>query len=299
VAAMRALGALLLLLLPASAPTVVAKIRTDLHPCGAAAGLGSVWVAAYDSGRLLRLNTQTNRVVQRIQVAPGICPVAVAGRFVWVASDKTDVIYRVNPQRGRVVSRLRTSHWPAHLAVAAGSLWVSSYEHGHVVQISLKTNRMTRLYKFNGNPSGLAGTPGALWVSFGRTGTSLARIDLATQQFRRVPIGHAGAGFLTAVGGSLWTTTADGYAVRVDPRTRRVVASFRIRGTPAGIAAAPDGLIWVAEKENDTITRIDPISNKLIDVTPAGNGALSIVRAAGDMWVTNFAGTDVWRFDAG
>lgn len=296
---MRALGALLLLFLPASAPTLIAKIGTDLHPCGAASGLGSVWVAAYDSGRLLRVNTETNRIVQRIRVAPGICPVAVAGRFVWAASDKTDTVYRVDPQPGRVIARIRTSHWPAHLAVAAGSLWVSSYEHGHVVQISLKTNRMTRVYKFNGNPSGLAGTPGALWVSFGRKGMSLARINLATRQVRRVPLGHAGAGFLASLGGSLWTTTADGYAVRIDPKTGRVVASFRIHGTPAGVAAAPDGLIWVAEKERDTITRIDPISNKIIDVTPAGNGALSIVRAAGDMWVTNFAGTDIWRFDAG
>jgi hypothetical protein len=198
-----------------------------------------------------------------------------------------------------VATRLRVAHWPAHLAVAGGSLWLSSYEHGQVVQVSLKTNRMTRVYKFTDNPSGLAGTPGALWVSFGRTGTTLARIDLVTRQIRRVAIGHPGAGFLISLGSSLWTTTADGYAVRVDPTTSRVVASFRIRGTPAGIAAAPDGLIWVAEKERDTITRIDPISNKVIDVTPAGNGALSIVRAAGDMWVTNFAGTDVWRFDAG
>jgi streptogramin lyase len=295
---MRAL-ALVFLLLPASTPTLVAKIGTDSHPCGAAAGLGSVWVAAYDSGRLLRINTETNRIVQRVNVAPGICPIAVAGRSVWVASDKTDVLYRVDPRRRRVVTWLSLSHWPAHLAVTGGSLWVSSYEHGHVVQVSLKTNRMTRVYKFKGNPSGLAGTPGALWVSFGRTGTSLAQIDLATRQIRRVQIGHAGAGFLAALGGSLWTSTADGYAVRIDPRTRRVVASFRIRGTPAGVAAAPDGLIWVAEKEHDTITRIDPISNKVIDVTPAGNGALSIVRAAGDMWVTNFAGTDLWRFDAG
>ena len=296
---MRALGALLLLLLPASTPTVVAKIGTDLHPCGAAAGLGSVWVAAYDSGRLLRINTETNRIVQRVKVAPGICPIAVAGRSVWLASDKTDVLYRVDPQRRRVVTRLRLSHWPAHLAVTGSSLWVSSYEHGQVVQVSLKTNRVTRVYKFTGNPSGLATTPGALWVSFGRAGTSLARIDLVTRQISRVPIGHAGGGFLAALAGSLWTTTADGYAVRIDPRTRRVITSFRIRGTPAGVAAAPDGLVWVAEKEHDTITRIDPISNKIVDVTPAGNGALSIVRAAGDMWVTNFAGTDLWRFDSG
>jgi DNA-binding beta-propeller fold protein YncE len=296
---MRALCALLVVLVPASAPTVVAKIGTDRHPCGAAAGLGSVWVAAYDSGRLLRIDPETNRVVQRVRVAPGICPLLVAGRSLWVASDKTDVVYRVDPRRGRVLARVRVSHWPADLALAAGSLFVSSYEHGHVTQISLRTGHSTRIYKFTGNPSGLARTPGTLWVAFGRTGKSLARINLATHKISEVPIGHAGAGFLASLGGSLWTSTGDGYVVRVDPRSNRVIASFRIPGTPAGIAAAPDGLIWVAEKERDTITRIDPISNKVIDVTPAGNGALSIVLARGDMWVTSFAGTDVWRFDAG
>jgi DNA-binding beta-propeller fold protein YncE len=59
---------------------------------------------------------------------------------------------------------------------------------------------------------------------------------------------------------------------------------------------APDGTIWVAEKERDTITRIDPDTNRVIDVMPGGDGALSIAVAADDIWVTNFAGSDVWRF---
>jgi len=53
-----------------------------------------------------------------------------------------------------------------------------------------------------------------------------------------------GPGFLSWRHGSLWTTTADGNAIRVDPDT----------------------------------------------------GAFSIAVAAGDMWVTSFAGSDVWRF---
>jgi streptogramin lyase len=155
------------------------------------------------------------------------------------------------------------------------------------------------VYRLGGNPSGLARTRGALWIAFGRSARSLARLDLRTQRITRVPIGHAGASFLTAIGSSLWAATADGYVVRVDAGTKRVVAAFRIPGTPAGIARAPDGIVWVAEKEHDTITRVDPISNKIIDVTAAGNGALSIALAGGDMWVTSFAGADVWRFDAG
>jgi streptogramin lyase len=258
-----------------------------------------VWVAVYGSGQLVRIDPDSNRVVQRIRVARGICPVLVAAGSVWVASDKTDVVYRVEPRRGRILARIRVSHWPAHLASGPRNVWVSSYEHGHVTQISTRTNRMTRVYRFPGNPSGLARIGSTLWVAFGRTGKMLARVDIATHRITLVPIAHDGAGFLSAIGGSLWTTTADSYAVRVDPRTGRVLAAVPIPGTPAGVAAAPDGTVWVAEKQYSTVTRIDPASNKVIDVSGAGRGALAIVVAARDMWVTSFAGSDVWRYDGG
>ena len=280
----------------AAAPELRAKVRTGSGPCGAASGFGSVWVAVYATGRLVRIDPQTNRVVQRIRIARGVCPLAIAAGSVWVASDRTDTVYRVDPRRGQILARLRVSHWPAYLAAGLGRVWVSSFEHGHVTEISTRTNRMIRVYRFPGNPSGLARTGGTLWVAFGRTGKTLARVDIATHRITRVPIGHAGAGFLSALGGSLWTTTSDGYAVRVDTRTGRVIATFAIHGTPAEVAAAPDGTIWVAEKERDTITRIDPVANRVIDVVAAGDGALSIAVAGGDMWVTNFAGSDVWRF---
>jgi len=52
----------------------------------------------------------------------------------------------------------------------------------------------------------------------------------------------------------------------------------------------------VAEKERDTITRIDPATNAVIDVSRAGNGALAVAVARGSMWITSFAGSDVWRY---
>jgi streptogramin lyase len=290
------LAALLPATASAAAPELRAKVATGSGPCGAASGFGSVWVAVYGTGRLVRIDPKTNRVVRSIRIARGICPLAIAARSVWVASDKTDVVYRVDPRRGRILARLRISHWPAHLTAGPRRVWVSSFEHGHVTEISTRTNRMIRVYRFPGNPSGLARTGGTLWVAFGRTGKTLARVDIATHRITRVPIGHAGAGFLSSLGGSLWTTTSDGYAVRVDAGDGHVIASFRIGGTPAEVAAAPDGTIWVAEKERDTVTRIDPVTNRVIDVTPAGDGALAIAVAGGDMWITNFAGSDVWRF---
>jgi len=279
-----------------AAPQPVARVVTGAGPCGAASGFGSVWVAVYGTGRLVRIDPRSNRVVARIRVARGICPIVVAAGSVWVASDMTNMLYRIDPHRRRIVARIPVANWPAHVTAALGSVWVSAYERGTVARVDPRRNRVSRVYAVGGNPSGLAEAGGALWIAFGRNGSSLGRLDPRSGTLTKSSIGHNGPGFLSAGAGSLWTTTADGFAVRFDPSARQVVAAFAIPGTPAEAVAGPDGIVWVAEKQHNTLTRIDPDRNRIVDVTGAGPGALAIARAGGDMWVTSFAGRDIWRF---
>lgn len=281
----------------ASPPQVVAKVITGRNPCGVAAGFGSLWVANDAGGALVRIDPRTNRIERRIRIARGICPVAVGGRTIWVASYRTDTVYRVNPSSGQIVSRAKVSHWPQRFTVGAGSVWLSTFEHGLIARFDARSGRKTRVYNVGGNPSGLALAGGALWVSFGR-GTTLGRVNVATGRVAQFELGHRSPTFLTAIRGELWTTTADGHALRFDPEPGRIVASFSIPGTPADIRSGPDGAVWVAEKERDTLTRIDPKLNRVLDVTPAGNGAFSIALARGDGWITSYAGNDIWRFRA-
>ena len=280
----------------AAAPRPVVKIVTGRAPCGAATGFGSVWVTAYGTGTLVRIDPRRNRIVQRIRLARGICPIAVGSGSVWVASDETNVLYRVDPRRGRIVARIRVAEWPAHVRAAFGSVWVSAYERGTIARVDPSTNRVARVYSVGGNPSGLAPALGGLWFAYGRNGAALGRLDPGTGAVARVQLGHAGPGFLSSLSGSLWTTTANGFAVRVDPASASVVATYAVPGTPAEVARARDGTIWVAEKQHNTLTRIDPVAGQILDVTAAGPGALAIAVAEGDMWVTSFAGRDVWRF---
>jgi len=280
----------------AAAPQPVARIVAGAKPCGIASSAGGVWVAAYGTGQLVRIDPRRNRVARRIRVARGICHLALRSGSVWVASDKTDLLYRVNLRRGHVAARIPVGAWPADLEFAFGSLWVTAYELAKVVRIDPRTSRITRVYQVGGNPAGLGEADSALWVALGRNGRSLGRLDPATGELTKTDIGRTGPGFLATAFGSLWTTTADGYAVRIDPATRRVVASLPVPATPAELAAAPDGTVWVAEKERNTITRIDPATNRILDVTPAGRGAFALAVAHGDVWVTSFAGVDVWRF---
>src|SRR5436309_15554377 len=115
----------------AGAPPVVAKVRTGHAPCGAASGFGSLWVAVYGTGRLVRIDPRSNRVLRRFYVARGICPVTIAAGSVWVASDKTDVVYRIDPRGAdpREDSRVALAR-PS--AAGPGRVWVSSFDHGHV-----------------------------------------------------------------------------------------------------------------------------------------------------------------------
>jgi streptogramin lyase len=275
---------------------MVARIATPAAPCGAAAAFGSVWVAAYSSGTLVRIDPGRNRIARRIRLAPGICPVAAGSGSIWVANDRLDVVYRIEPRRGRVVARIRVGRWPAHLFAESGAVWVSAYERGTVTRIDPARNRVARVYRVGGHPSGLARAGGRLWIAFARDATALGALDVRTGAVTRVPIDHRSPGFVAAIDGSIWTTTEDGAAVRLDPATRRVLAAPQIPGTPAGLAPAPDGTIWVAEKQFNTLSRIDPRTNEVLDVTEAGRGALTIVVASGDLWVTSFAGADVRRY---
>jgi streptogramin lyase len=280
-----------------AAPRVVARLATGKGPCGVAVGFGSVWVAVYDTGKLVRIDPATNRVTKRIAVARGICPLTISAGALWVASDRANVLFRVDPQRGRVVARIPVARWPAHLLGAFGSVWVSGYESGVVTRIDPARNSVARVYDVGGNPSGLAALGGSLYLAFARAGTSLGRLDVESGAVTQIPLGHTAPGFLTAAAGSLWTTTQDGYALRVDPAAPAIRA-FAVPGTPAEARLGPDGTIWVAEKEHNTLTRIDPRTNRIVDVTGAGPGALGVAVSAGDVWVTSYAGSDVWRFRA-
>ena len=93
--------------------------------------------------------------------------------------------------------------------------------------------------------------------------------------------------------------TAHDSVLRIDPSTNAVIATLSVNGIPAKGVAQPDGTIWIASKQANTVTRIDPTSNRVIDVQSAGRGACAARDAHGSMWVTSFAGSDVWRFPPG
>jgi YVTN family beta-propeller protein len=275
---------------------VRAKIETGRNVCGAKAAFGSMWVANDGSGTLARIDPRTNRVTARIPVGNGACSVTAGFGALWVANYEDDVVLRVDV-RGRRVVPVAVSASPEDVVAAFGRLWVTAWEAGELDEIDPRTLRVVRRIDVGPRPVGLAVRRGALWVGLGRDATAIARLDPATGVVERVPVGESSPNLFVDGTADLWVVASGGdLLVRVDPDTKRVRARLPIGRTLGHGAGAPDGTIWVPDKEQNVVYRIDPRGNRVIDTVPAGSGAFAAAKAFGSMWVTSYAGQDVWRF---
>src|SRR4051812_26333356 len=90
----------------AGQPPVVATVVTDGAPCGGAVAAGSVWVAAYASSRLVRIDPATNAVTGHVRVGASPCGLVAAAGSLWTDGFGTGTVERVDPARLKVVKRI-------------------------------------------------------------------------------------------------------------------------------------------------------------------------------------------------
>jgi streptogramin lyase len=280
------------------APRVTARIATGLHPGGAVAAFGSVWVANDGSGTLARVDPRTNRVIRRLRVGRGAFSVTAGAGAVWVTNYRSGAVIRVDPRRLRI-RRIRIGGAPSEVLVAFGRVWVTRWESQTLVELSPRTSRVLRRIRVGRNGAGLTAAQGAVWVGFGGHGTSIARVNPKTAAVERIPVGTPRPALFARGTKDFWIQANDNVLVHVDPASRRVLGRLRIGRTLAQGAAGPDGMLWVPDKEQNVVFRIDAATGRVVDSFPAGRGAYAALRAFGSMWVTSYAGSDVWRFRPG
>ncbi len=179
--------------------------------------------------------------------------------------------------------------------VLAGAVWVTGYDNGTVTRIDPTTRTIERVFETAGNPAGLTSCGGLIWVGHGRRATWLTSIEPATGKVRRIDVATTGPAWPRCVRGDLWVV-APKAVLKVDARSGKVLGRLRAGATPAEAAGAPDGLVWVTDKELSRVLRIDPERVEIIDSFAGGPGAFSLVRTGSAMWITSFAGSDVRRY---
>jgi streptogramin lyase len=276
-----------------ASPQLVARIETGSSPGGATAAYGAVWVANDRSGTLARIDPATNRVTRRLRLRPGLFSVTHGFGALWVVNYARGTLSRVDPRTGRVRS-IRVGAAPFDVAAAFGRVWVTAWEAGKLVEVDPRSLRVVRRLAIGARPTGLHVAGGGLWVGFGRSATAIARLDPKTGKVERVQVGVRAPSWFVAGAAGLWIQAADNVLVHVEQG--HVVERLTFGRTLAQGALGTDGTLWIPDKEQSLVYRVDPETARVLNSFAAGPGAFLALRAYGSMWVTSYAGEDVWRF---
>jgi len=276
-----------------ASPQLVARIETGSSPGGATAAFDALWVANDGSGTLARIDPATNQVTRRLELRPGLFSITQGFGALWTVNYKTGALARVNPRSGRVRS-VRVGGVPFDVVAAFGRVWLTAWEAGKLVEVEPRSLRVVRRIAIGARPTGLHVAGGGIWIGFGRSATEIARLNPASGKIERVEVGVRAPSWFVSGASGLWIQAADNVLVHVE--NGKTVDRLTFGRTLAQGALAPDGTLWIPDKEQSLVYRVDPKTARVLGSFPAGPGAFLALRAYGSMWVTSYAGADVWRF---
>ena len=97
--------------------------------------------------------------------------------------------------------------------------------------------------------------------------------------------------------GSVWSGRAYGAVARVDARTFEVLADSSVGNSPSAIATG-GGAVWIADDDDNTVTRMDPSGESaVVGTITVGQGPSAVAVGEGAVWVANTGEDTVSRID--
>jgi hypothetical protein len=170
-----------------------------------------------------------------------------------------------------------------YLAATGDVLWVSSILEDTIERVDLSgaTARLDIPPTWPFTTGFVAGPDVALWLL---SSTWIARVDPATNEFRRWPIGTGSAASLLLSGpdGNLWFVQ-NGSALRMRP-DGTFLSAYGIRDTPTAATFGSDGALYFAFP--DRLTRVDVGGGR---TESAGNRLPALYASRGFLWNTDQA----------
>ena len=264
---------------PVQPSPVVATVTTDGFTYSMAAGAGALWVAGSD--QVTRIDPATNTVATMIPVAAtgaGPAGVAVGAGAVWVPVAVPGALWGIDPATDKVTSKIPLGgplSGSISVAATAGTVWVAccggaqaggSTSGGRLLRVDPRRKRVVADIALSASPVAIAADPSAAWVA-----TAGGQVLMVSPKRNRVMAtlnagGPLGFDHTIAVGPSgVWLADPfDEQLVRIDPRTRRVMA--RISAGAVTTLAVTRDAVWALSSLG--LVRVDPAEDRVVAVEP-------------------------------
>ena len=209
------------------------------------------------------IDPDSNRVTKAISVGTRPGAIASGSGSLWVANRDDRSVSRIDPETSSVTKAIPVVDTPTGLAAVDGATWVVG---SNVAGPSVSLTRID------------------------------PQFDTVAPKIKIDNVVPGGPGAAAAVGKTLWIAPSSGYLTRLDPRTGRVVEEVDPNSGPTAIAIGPDA-VWVVDSDAGTVTRVDSTGQTTAIPVGPGPSAIAL-DADGFVWVANRGDDTVVRIDA-
>jgi streptogramin lyase len=272
----------------------VRVVQVGRNPGSVVATSEAVWVVNEGDRTLTRYDPREDHTITvgGVRLGPG-ARIASDGRGgVWVTTGGPEVAH-VNAD-GDVVPEdsIRVPEGgTTAVATGGGWLWVTTPSdlgtsgRNTVAQISLKTKKPVKTWVVGDIPLFLAYGAGSVWVA-NLHGNNVSVLTPGLP-VRTIEIGGRPLG-LTVSEGALWVGDYDEQKIsKIDASTLRPEAILPIGLGYLGVAADASS-VWVTNRNDGTLTRIDPRPGheRVVATVKLGNCPQEVATGAGGVWVT-------------
>ena len=190
------------------------------------------------------------------------------------------------------------------IAIGDGSVWVANPNDRTISKIDPRTLKSTVIGGINGQIADLAvASDGAIWATLGIDG--LARVDRSGSVEPVALPNSSGPAFVIAgivpVNRRLWIgrgELGDLSVAAFDPAREQVTRSVRVGRNGGHSLAFGDGFVWVSDRFDATLTRIDPRTGRVEGAPTQIPSAGSLAVGAGKVWVADEIDGQLWWDDA-
>ena len=219
-----------------------------------AAGAGGVWIANGSENAVVRISAEANKVVHTIgtnRCSGYDASITVGGEAVWFVCSVS--ITQIDPGSNNAHRFSYLGLAPRAITFGLGAIWISNADNT-VSQINPRT-RQVYSHRVARDPRGLDTGYGAVWVSASEA-DAVSRLaatpeDGSPISSESIPVGDGPVD--VAVGaGAIWVANSgDGTVSRIDPQTKKVIATIPVGNSPQGIAVGAS-TVWVTVQARES-----------------------------------------------
>jgi YVTN family beta-propeller protein len=168
----------------------------------------------------------------------------------------------IDPTSHRFAGTAAVGDGPVDVISGGGSVWVINTADQTFSRIDPGTQDVAPARSVAGTPSGIAYGAGSIWV-------------------------------ITEFGGA---NGANGSVYRFGPDGGPAKKVIEVGNGVASIAFG-DGSVWVTNTLSNTLSRIDPATNAVVNTLEVGTRPEAVTAGAGYVWVANTLDKSVWKID--